>query len=479
MPRAKLQPAACTSAATTPGILAQLGVVGMERIEPVLLGALISGDPLLLIGAHGTGKSYLLERIATALGLEWRHYNASLLNFDDLVGYPLPNASGSLSYVQTPSSVWGAEAVFIDEISRCRPDIQNKLFPVIHERRVQGLLLERLRYRWSAMNPPSGDDDDDTDAYLGSEPLDLALADRFAFVVEMPAWGALSEGEREQLVLGSGLEIDPNVSARLASQVTTGRGCFDEVLSERSANLAVYIRIVVDLLSAANIAVSGRRAALLLRNIAAVHAARLASDPVAKAGDSAYLALSHSLPQAASGVKVAHLKVLACHKEAWRLAGIPADDPIRQVLSEPDPLKRALKAARIPALKPRDFSSVVADALASLPPAGRHALAAALFESGAAGRLIAAIAEQCAELYSAVCTPQGVHESVRARNERHMVWQAIEATVARRRPDNPETAFLSNLLASLFNARSIETTEALHEAVRTWDSTRAAARSLA
>jgi MoxR-like ATPase len=68
-------------------ILAGLGVVGMEPIEPLILAALITAEPLLLIGPHGTAKSYLLCRISEALGLKWRHYNASLLNFDDLVGY--------------------------------------------------------------------------------------------------------------------------------------------------------------------------------------------------------------------------------------------------------------------------------------------------------------------------------------------------------------------------------------------------------
>ena len=84
----------------------------METIEPVILAALITDEPLLLIGPHGTAKSYLLNRISIALGLRWRHYNASLLNFDDLVGYPLPNGNGGLQYVQTPSSIWDAEVVF-------------------------------------------------------------------------------------------------------------------------------------------------------------------------------------------------------------------------------------------------------------------------------------------------------------------------------------------------------------------------------
>ncbi len=46
-----------------------LGLLGWETLEPVLLAALTTRDPLLLIGKHGTGKSFLLERLAQALGL--------------------------------------------------------------------------------------------------------------------------------------------------------------------------------------------------------------------------------------------------------------------------------------------------------------------------------------------------------------------------------------------------------------------------
>src|SRR5207247_4585726 len=92
-------------------------------------------------------KSLLLTRIAAGVDLTWRHYNASVLNFDDLIGFPLPGPGGTLEYARTPASIWDAGAVIFDEISRCRPDIQNKLFPIIHEGRAQGLLIDGLRYR--------------------------------------------------------------------------------------------------------------------------------------------------------------------------------------------------------------------------------------------------------------------------------------------------------------------------------------------
>ena len=78
------------------GLLQGLGLIGLASIEAPVLAALATEEPLLLIGPHGTAKSLMLTRIAAALGLAFRHYNASLLNFDDLVGFPLPGKDGRL-----------------------------------------------------------------------------------------------------------------------------------------------------------------------------------------------------------------------------------------------------------------------------------------------------------------------------------------------------------------------------------------------
>ena len=140
--------------------LADLGVYGFDAVEPVILAALVTEDPLLLIGPTGTGKTFLLNTLSEALGLEHRHYNASLISFDDLVGFPYPGRPDGtgVRFLETPATVWGAESVLIDEISRCKPEHQNRLFSLVHERRVQGIAAaERLRWRWAAMNPCSSD----------------------------------------------------------------------------------------------------------------------------------------------------------------------------------------------------------------------------------------------------------------------------------------------------------------------------------
>ena len=117
--------------------LRALNLYGLSHLDPVILAALSDEQPLLLIGAHGTAKSALLNRLAEAMHLRHRHYNASLISFDDLLGYPVPNVDRTgLTYLRTENDLWDAESVFLDEISRCRPESQNKLFSVIHERRV-------------------------------------------------------------------------------------------------------------------------------------------------------------------------------------------------------------------------------------------------------------------------------------------------------------------------------------------------------
>ena len=128
--RAPAHPAAFT--------LADLGVYGFDRFETAILAALVTEDPLLLVGRSGTGKTFLLNTLSEALGLEHRHYNASLISFDDLVGFPYPDeAHATVRFLETPATVWGAESVLIDEISRCKPEHQNRLFSLVHERKLR------------------------------------------------------------------------------------------------------------------------------------------------------------------------------------------------------------------------------------------------------------------------------------------------------------------------------------------------------
>ena len=458
----KLKPAA-------PGFLRRLGVVGMDAVEPVIVAALLTEAPLLLIGPHGVGKSWMLTRLAAVLQLPFRHYNASLLNYDDLVGYPLPNSRGELDYVKTPASIWGAAAVFIDEIARCRPEVQNKLFSIIHEKCIQGMALQGLRYRWSAMNPPATDDE--ANGYTGCEPLDAALADRFAFVVAIPDWTALSAPEKEALIRTESGRPPAELGPELRNRIGAGRDLARVLRQQHSEAVARYVRVVYSLLAQGNIHLSPRRAVMVFENVLAVHAARSLECPEAKFGDSALLALTHSLPHRATGETVSAAKVVAAHKEAWPASQV-VDSPMLAVLAESDPLRRSMAAIRLRKLRKAEFSSIVADSVAALPPGGRHALAFELFEGGAAGRLVASVAEQCSRLYALVASPQNVHDQVHAGSTRHRVWQRIVDRLSRLKRTDPESPRITNLLCGLFTSNELASEREVDDAIEQWRAAR-------
>jgi hypothetical protein len=208
---------------------------------------------------------------------------------------------------------------------------------------------------------------------------------------------------------------------------------------------------------------------MLLRNIIAVDAANCLLRTGVSLKDSALLAVTHSLPQKAQGIRIDQVKLLAAHREAWNTAQVPEDDPSRAVFQESDPLRRVMKASLAPSLSQEDFSSIVADAVAALPAGGRHALAFRLFESASAGRLVAAIAEQCAELYTLVTTAQGINESVSAMSQRRRTWQRVVDVLARLEPDKEDTVLKTNLLCGLFSAEQLATGKDVERAVAEWD----------
>jgi len=330
-----------------------LGLEGWDHLEAVLLAAVVSETPLLLVGPHGCAKSFFLEKLAKALGLEYRFYNTSLINYDDLVGIPVPSQDRkSLEYISIPSSIWDAEVVFMDEINRTRPDLQNKIFPIIHERRVQGVPLEKLRFRWAAMNPPAADSISDEVCYLGADPLDTALADRFGFIVEVPAWKDLNQEER-RAVLADQFSGDHPFPVALDRLIETARERFDGLRQVRQYEIEDYLILLSEELAKAGVTLSTRRMAMLHANILALHAAietlhELKSGRKRREnwGASAWTALRYSLPHIAEGTAPEPVKIRSAHLQAWKLMQTSNDSAERALLTVSDPVERALKAVR-------------------------------------------------------------------------------------------------------------------------------------
>lgn len=303
--------------------LRDLGVYGFDHLEPLILASLISEDPILLIGKAGTGKTYLLNSISEALALEHRHYNASLISFDDLIGFPFPaEDKNEVRFLPTPATIWKSESVLIDELSRCKPEIQNKFFSIINEKKIQGIPLETLRYRWAAMNPSGFDGESGDESYSGSMPLDPALADRFAFIIEVPDWTGLSKCDQEAIVLPAGEGVLSDDNGALKKFIQAGRKSFLERINHPAPELLTYCRLVADFLNEAGLRISPRRARLLARNIVSLLTVENESEnepDKAKLGKLYKLALKCSLPQRAYRAEVKEHSVDSAHSEAMRL----------------------------------------------------------------------------------------------------------------------------------------------------------------
>lgn len=362
--------------------LAPLGVYGFEPVEPVILAALVTEDPLLLVGPCGTGKTYLLNSLSEALGLEHRHYNASLIAFDDLVGFPFPDDErSSVHYLETPATVWGAESVLVDEINRCRPEHQNRLFSLVHERRIQGLKLERLRFRWAAMNPASLDQRPG-DSYSGAEPLDMALADRFAFVVDVADWADLSD-EDQALVAdprGDGRVSDDG--GALAAALGAWRRRYETLLSDPPEYVVGYARRVAGLLGQSGLRISPRRARQIARSLLGLSAVRGAE----LGEDDARLILRWSLPHRAWGQQPAEEALHGAHRIAWDATFADGREKwLHDFLSDPRMSGRARRLFRAP---DADTCAIaVARALAGPNRADNAAFAFALYPAAVEGRL--------------------------------------------------------------------------------------------
>jgi MoxR-like ATPase len=365
----------------TPSYLQTLGVFGFDAQEVLILAALVTEDPMLLVGRSGTGKTFLLNSLSEALGLEHRHYNASLISFDDLVGFPFPDQSqGTVRFLETPATIWSAQSVLIDEISRCKPEHQNRLFSIVHERRVQGIALQRLRYRWAAMNPCSTGQDGAED-YTGSQALDPALADRFGLFVKAGEWVDFTEQEQRFVAHPGGEGLASPSSRALQKKLLEWRAAFELQLQVPPEWVLTYATAVVGHLNAAKVRVSPRRARMLCRSLLA---ATIVAGSMAEALFKQVL--EASLPHGTWGDIPAKEVVKAAHRAAWDSAKAKVGAWVHAFLAEPD-LAQKIQLLAAKCKKPDEGSQAVAQLIAMESPERAHAFAFAVYPAALSGVL--------------------------------------------------------------------------------------------
>lgn len=183
------------------GIFEQIGIYGYSKIENIVLSSLVTAEPLLLVGNHGTAKTMLCKKIAQILNMKFIAYDASKSLFEDIIGFPNPYKlkDNIVEYVLTPLSIFDKEFVLIDELSRATYQMQNKWLEIIRSRQVMGLKIHSLKYIFGAMNPPE---------YVGARILDPSLSGRFAYIVRLPDFSELSDVDQTNIIKSANKEDD-------------------------------------------------------------------------------------------------------------------------------------------------------------------------------------------------------------------------------------------------------------------------------
>jgi hypothetical protein len=190
-------------------VLTDLKIYGFTRIqETAILASLYLGEPLLFIGPKGVAKTEVVSSLGAALressrrkypndSTKWFNYqvyDASKLNFEDLVGYPNPNDMRkdppTVTYIPTKSTIWDKQLVAFDEINRCQEDRQSNLFEIIRSRKLHGISTNNY-FIFSTMNP-YGD--------AGTLEMSDALVDRHLFYLKVENFSTMPYIDREKVI---------------------------------------------------------------------------------------------------------------------------------------------------------------------------------------------------------------------------------------------------------------------------------------
>lgn len=158
----------------------------MARLEETLRFAISNNKNVLLIGKHGVGKTTIIEKLWSEMGLKWQYFSAATMDpFIDFIGIPKEKVDQSgVSYLELVKPKVFAndevEAIFFDEFNRSPKKVRNAVMELMQFKSINGQKFKNLRFIWAAVNPF------DDDATYDVEKIDPAQLDRFHIHVNVP-----------------------------------------------------------------------------------------------------------------------------------------------------------------------------------------------------------------------------------------------------------------------------------------------------
>lgn len=140
---------------------------------------------VLLIGAHGVGKTEVVKKIFNEAGLKWKYFSAATMDpWVDFIGIPRAHkredGSEVLNFIKPAGFADDeVEALFFDEFNRAPEKVTNAVMELIQFKSINGHVFKNLKVVWAAINPY-----DEENTYHVTE-MDPAVQDRFPIQIEV------------------------------------------------------------------------------------------------------------------------------------------------------------------------------------------------------------------------------------------------------------------------------------------------------
>lgn len=137
------------------------------------------GLNVMLIGAHGVGKTQILKQVTEELGYKMFDFNAALVDpYVDITGIPqtIGNDDNMQLVMVRKKELDEADVIFFDEINRANTNTLNAIMNLVNEKKINNEVLPNLKCVVAASNPQ---DDEETGSAYSVGFLDPAQQDRF------------------------------------------------------------------------------------------------------------------------------------------------------------------------------------------------------------------------------------------------------------------------------------------------------------
>ena len=251
--------------------LKNIGVLGFDPLEKVILAALVTEEPILIIGRPGTDKANLLVYISQALGLSFKKVNAAMTSKLEITGMPVvKDNDDKITFISAPYSVWKKQALVFDLLNEAKPICMSVISSILFEKQINGYPMETLQYRWATMENTDLFNSDMTAFKRRNIYLEEELVENFAFIIEAPTWDNFSVEEKLEGFISGFTHPVKELNNELIAFISKLKPLYEEQLLFPKPKLAAYACLVTSLLNEGGVYVSVQRSLQLLRNLVAL-----------------------------------------------------------------------------------------------------------------------------------------------------------------------------------------------------------------